>query len=138
MAELATHKVGGESGRLITVAAFFDVSPQLLGRCFSEYNGKLRITIATARLGISRADQVRTIALLLTAGRQIGNYDPGPTSASHVREECGRHDVLDTNFSSYIRQLCPILTVKKDGRRLAFDLTPSGYSRAKGLLTRCC
>jgi hypothetical protein len=120
---------------LDAVANFFDLEPEIVAAYLTEHDGNPRIEIEIARLGRTRAEQIRAVTLLLIASRQVGGYDAGSTDASVVRAECARLGVLDTNFSSYVTRLKPLLVLDKSGHRLAFRLGSAGQTRARSLMT---
>ena len=94
----ARDEGSGDNDGLAAIARYFDLAPAAVPGCFAEDDGNLRIEIETAKLGLTRAEQVRAITLLLVVSRHVGRYDAGPTDAAVVRNECDRHGVLDTNF----------------------------------------
>ena len=120
----------------MALADFFAIDLDNLRVYFDEVDGDLRVTIDPTMLGPTVAERVRSIALLLIVGRQIGHYDYGPTDASVVRAECERYRVLDTNFSAHMNKVDRMLVVKMVERSKMYALTPSARKTARQLMAR--
>ena len=120
--------------RLAIVAACLNVDADLVKSCFDDDNGTLRINVEASTFGATVSDRVRSIGLLLVAGRQIGGFDQGPTNVSAIREECRRHGILDTNFASNMRKLDRFLIAEKTGRSSGYTLRSCAPEAVRRLL----
>lgn len=125
------------SDPIASIAKRLGVPTAEADRVFHVEGDNLELTVAVAALADSKRTATREIALLVTAGRQASRLDERETDADAVRLVCGDYKKLDSpNFSSTIRELNGVLTVREKGRKKYLKMTQPAWEEASALVKR--
>ena len=122
---------------IASIAKRLGVPTEEIDRVFHVEGDNLELTIAVAALASSKRTATREIAILVTAGRQASRLDERETDADAVRLVCSHYKKLDSpNFSSTIRELNGVLTVREKGRKKYLKMTQPAWEEASALVKR--
>jgi hypothetical protein len=126
----------GDDDPLTRIATALSVDIETVKSIYHDTGSDLDLVVSNSKLPTQKAVATREIALLVTAGRQLGGYDDEYTSLEHIRRQCEEHKRLDgPNFTKALVQFEP-LTLKGKGRSRAARLSRPGREQARELILR--
>ena len=128
------HKTGDSIG---AIASRLGISADEADRIFHVDVDSLELTAPVAALTSQKRAATQEIAFLVTAGRQAAGIDDLETDAETVRSVCEHYKKLDSpNFSSTIRDLNGVLTVREKGRKKYLKMTQPAWDKASEVAKR--
>lgn len=126
-----------EGNPIAAIAKRLGIPAEQADRVFHVDGDDLELTVSVAALASPKRAATREIAILVTAGRQASGQDDRETDAEAVRRVCDHYKKLDPpNFSSTMRELNGLLTVREKGRKKYLKMTQPAWEEASAVVKR--
>jgi len=116
---------------LAKIAAKFNVDGESVGEVYEADGDSIKLIIAASKLEQEKRAATKQIALLVAAGRQAADIDPGWTESRVIREICDDYGKLDSgNFAKSVRDQGDVFSYDGSGQSLKVKVNRAGFERA--------
>jgi hypothetical protein len=136
MPDLHIATAATQDSQSATMARVLGISASLLDMVYDRMDGDVELVIHRSKLPQRKAPAMKTVAMLVAAGRQAAGLDEW-TSVNVIREVCRHFGVLDLgNFATEVASLGDAFLVRGKGQSRAFKVTRHGFEEAGRLITQ--